>query len=329
MAFICSVCVAKAQDVLMATLQHGETMTAYYGSDAFKSAMAAAENGDLITLSGGVFNGTTIDKAVTIQGAGSVQDIANNRYRTSIPNGCTIDLPEDATGLTIEGIWCNASNSGGLTIASAVTQMTIKRCWISTIQFKGQTTNCAVLQCRIGYLYPDAQSQNMLIENSAMDLLMGNSTGASMMVRNCVICDGGGNTNRYGTGGRNITASFVNCVIYNPTYSTDCSAYNNVYQNGTYGSGFKTNNAQNNTKVSDLNALFVGNSYSAGGNLRLTDEAAAQYLGDDGTQVGVYGGARGFTDVPSNPQVTSKEIAPQSDANGKLAVKITVEAQKD
>lgn len=325
MAFICSMCVAKAQDVLMATLQHGETMTAYYGSDAFKSAMAAAENGDLITLSGGVFNGTTIDKAVTIQGAGSVQDIANNRYRTSIPNGCTIDLPEDATGLTIEGIWSNNT----FTIASPVTQMTVKRCLISILRFNGQTTNCAVLQCRIGNLYPDAQSQNMLIENSAIKELEKNSSGASMMVRNCLICHGGGQISPYSNDSYNVTASFVNCIIYNPTPSTDCSAYNIVYSNDPYGIGFQTNNAQNIRKPSDFKALFVGSSYSWDGNLRLTDEAAAQYLGDDGTQVGVYGGARGFTDVPSNPQVTSKEIAPQSDANGKLAVKITVEAQKD
>lgn len=50
---------AKAQDVLLATLQKGETTQYFYGSDAFKEAMEAAENGNTITLGAGTYNATS------------------------------------------------------------------------------------------------------------------------------------------------------------------------------------------------------------------------------------------------------------------------------
>ena len=61
---------AKAQDVPLATLQKGETTQYFYGSDAFKEAMEAAENGNTITLGAGTYNATDITKAVSIYGNG-------------------------------------------------------------------------------------------------------------------------------------------------------------------------------------------------------------------------------------------------------------------
>ena len=47
----------------------------------------------------------------------------------------------------------------------------------------------------------------------------------------------------------------------------------------------------------------------------------------DGTEIGIHGGTSPFTSIPSNPQIVSKEIATETDEEGKLAVKIKVEAQ--
>ena len=56
----------------------------------------------------------------------------------------------------------------------------------------------------------------------------------------------------------------------------------------------------------------------------LPEEVATNYLGDDGTQVGMLGGTNPFTDKSSNPQV--KKLAVKSSAeNGVLKVKIDVE----
>ena len=55
----------------------------------------------------------------------------------------------------------------------------------------------------------------------------------------------------------------------------------------------------------------------------LTPTAAAAYLGDDGKQVGIYGGVTPFDPAPTNPQI--KKLAVSSTAEGdKLKVKIDV-----
>ena len=54
---------------LTATLQQGETMTAFYGVNAFVDAYNAAEDGAVITLSEGKFNDvSSIEKSITVIG---------------------------------------------------------------------------------------------------------------------------------------------------------------------------------------------------------------------------------------------------------------------
>lgn len=317
-AFICSVS-AMAQDIQLVTLQHGENMTAYYGMDAFKDAMEASAAGDMITLSGGTFNATTINKAVTIQGAGYVEDIANNRYLTRISGDLNIDLPEGASGLVIEGIW----NNHNVKVVSSISDFILKRCRIDRFFFEGQSKNCLILQCRFCDFHPDAHAQNLLVLNSTFNWIFGNESDATLCYENCVIVTNGGsysiNEEKYPP-----IATFKNCVIQYPSKNPGCIAYNNV----THAEKFTTKSNQNEYHIIYWSDVYDG-SVNWESPLTLKEDAATKYLGTDGTQVGIYGGTNGFTDVPSNPQVTLKTIAPQSDTNGKLSVKITVEAQKN
>lgn len=59
---------------------------------------------------------------------------------------------------------------------------------------------------------------------------------------------------------------------------------------------------------------------------QLTEAAKTQYLGMDGTEVGIYGGSLPFDPVPSNPQITKCNVAAKSTADGKLSVDIEVKA---
>ena len=59
---------------------------------------------------------------------------------------------------------------------------------------------------------------------------------------------------------------------------------------------------------------------------KLTDEAAAKYLGNDGTQVGIYGGNLPYDENPTIPQITKCNVASKSTADGKLSVDIEVKA---
>ena len=68
----------------VATLQHGEEISVFYGQNAFVEAHAAAETGDIITLSSGTFVKTPITKAITLRGAGCAIDTVANTNPTVI-----------------------------------------------------------------------------------------------------------------------------------------------------------------------------------------------------------------------------------------------------
>ncbi|MFW5850975.1 MAG: hypothetical protein ACOCWB_02010, partial [Bacteroidota bacterium] len=88
----------------------------------------------------------------------------------------------------------------------------------------------------------------------------------------------------------------------------------------------------NNYKGIDLSTLFISlpsEPFSFGDNYHLTSSAESTYLGDEGTQVGIYGGLfplkEGF--VPQNPHISTKTISSGTDSNGFLNVDIEVNAQ--
>lgn len=63
--------VSFAQSNMVATLTHGDEISMFYGPYALQQAHAAAENGDVINLSGGAFQAVEITKALSIRGVGA------------------------------------------------------------------------------------------------------------------------------------------------------------------------------------------------------------------------------------------------------------------
>ncbi len=329
MAFVC----AKAQDVQLVTVQHGSEMQAFYGPDGFKNAMAAAQKGDVISLSGGNFNSATIDKAVTIQGAGYVQDVKNNRYKTLFIGDVNINLPEGESGLYIEGI-CTYNN---FYIQGNVASMSIARCMMTNnVEVKSESNNLTFLHCRINSLTLTGVSHSALVRNCAIRWFYGsNSNAEDGVVENCVI---GKCYNDV------IHFQFKNCIFWDSYYSSYNSYSNSVSTSVSNSYYYCLINIRNNPLTnqvlegstgdsscqytSDFLLKYFGNkdaNYQSA--LTLTEEGK-KIKGMDGTEVGVHGGSMPFTDVPSTPQITQKTVAPQSDANGKLAVKFVIEAQK-
>lgn len=318
----------KAQDVQLVTLQHGDDMQAFYGPDGLKNAVAAAQQGDVLSLSGGTFNATTIDKAITIQGAGYIQDTNSNRYRTMIVGEMTIDLPAGQSGLLIEGI----HTDNNINIDGTCTGMSFQRCLInSDLTVKCESNNLMFLHCRVKNLNLTGISHAACIKNSAVDVLGGSDdVSESGLVENCVIRCCKDNVK---------TFVFRNNILYregSSPYSTSSSLSNSYYYNlynrwvrtissscqqeGNYTFyGYESNFLKE--TFGDYSKNFLDSPYT------LTDYAK-KYIGTDGTEVGIHGGSQPFTDVPSTPQITQKTIATQTDANGKLSVKIVVEAQK-
>lgn len=307
-----------AQEVLLATLQHGETTSVFYGYTALQAAMNAAQASDVITLSPGAFAATEINKAVRLQGAGYTTDVANGRYPTIIIGDIQIKLPEGAQGLIFDGIL----NSEHINILDKIVAATFRKCRFNIFNmanYESHSKDCLIDQCRIGgSLTPDRNSDNLSFKNCIINLLYQNQPSSILYIENCVITS---------WLVPSITAIFRNNIlrINGSSLNSSCFAYNNVFitgnANGTVGSG------NSNTDATTLFGKDISG-YSDTETYELTPSAQSTYLGTDGKQVGIYGGLSPFTSIPTNPQITQKNIDAQSTADGKLKVSITVEAQK-
>ena len=102
--FVCVYAISFAQVPLIATLQHNDTISAFYGSNAFVEAHAAASHGDIITLSSGEFNACDITKAITLHGAGCIYNPETNSLPTKIVGNFSLNIPSDTTSLIMESI---------------------------------------------------------------------------------------------------------------------------------------------------------------------------------------------------------------------------------
>jgi len=181
-----SVLSINAQEVQLATLQQGEDLQVFYGADALKNSLDAANHGDLITLTAGSFNAVNITKAVTIQGAGYVTDAENGRFPTVITGrSFDIQLPEDVEGLAIEGLKIDDEL---ITIRGGITSFSIKKCHLEAVGFNGHSKNCLIEQSIITRgLYPDAESENLHVKNSIIKSIGSNTFSASLYIENCLI----------------------------------------------------------------------------------------------------------------------------------------------
>ena len=164
-----------------------------------------------------------------------------------------------------------------------------------------------------------------------------NYTSSNFEFTNCVIEFRNAyiNNTYSDTPGQVYSSMYNNCVIYaknnySGSISYNCTAYNCV---GRTESGYDLFSSQANTTnwelgkaaYSTLFKTYMGN-YSDDEAFELTDEAKSKYVGDDGTEVGMYGGSFPFDPTTSNPQITKCNVASKSTADGKLSVEIEVKA---
>lgn len=335
----------KAQEVPIVTLQKGETTQLFYGADAYKEAMAAAENGNTIILGPSTFNATDITKAVSIYGNGYVMHSSeatekegNIAYATRINGDFTIALDsvngQPAEGLYIEGIYSNNRVWVKKHLASAsFIKCRFQNFALWKSQYNNDMTTSKDVQfnhCRFAAWFEPGESQNMSISNCIVNALGRNRDTSTINIQNCIIF----------TVLNNLRATLKNNIIYrsihgdydfeyssgsfNPLHPA-CSVYNNVFcTEGDFLSNVITKD--NNWLNVEYNTLLNKDIqiYSDDEMYELTNEAQTAYLGTDGTQVGIYGNVSPFNTTLTIPHIISKKIAPKTE-NGKLKVNIKVE----
>ena len=335
----CMSMIVFAQGSLLATLSHDGNISAFYGASALESAVAAAESGDVITLSSGQFSATNITKPITLRGAGmSVSTDSLNAHEATIIQGSfSINIADSLEGrLAMEGLYFN----GGITYSGVLNNAQFLKCRFKNF-LSGTNALCrntSFIHCRIYNGYTQIGASNAFFINCAVGCPQSTSTSSSIEFSNCFIKFD--YTSAYGDYAEVvINAYYKNCIIqatYNSTSNripSSCTAYycvglgyNNIFQN-------MSEKNSTNKFVSDIKSVFktytmtVSDTYVQDRyNFKLTDEAAAKYLGTDGTQVGIYGGNLTYDENPTIPQITKCNVAAKSTADGKLSVDIEVKA---
>lgn len=313
---------------MMATLSHEGEISVFYGPLAFRDAHAAAEHGDAIALSGGTFKGCDIRKAITLRGAGWERDTIRNTIPTKIEGSFMINISDTVPQrLTVEGIYYQ----GKVEITKGLNNATfIKTRFNDKVSYYQYSTDKA------DYFYKN----NSFIQCLFYEAFNGteyHKTESSYNFINCYIYNGIYNYEIYSTFTNcAILGSLINNIKYSTlnncilkghnnsstdklpasSFATNCVVYNSYIGLGTFTNASPTN------KVSTMEELWANNGILGA----LTDEAKAKFLGDDGTEVGIYGGPFPFTSTTTNPQITKCNVASRSTADGKLSIDIEVKA---
>ena len=319
---------AIAQTQLVATLKHGDTTRLFYGGTALQQAHDAAEDGDMITLSSGTFNALTMNKAITISGVGMGRQGAELLDSTVIRGQIVVEEMADPTkkiifeGLQLDSYFnlgvvknfecrkCRLSYCSpfGGTIGDG-SRLTFIGCRINEFMCSNEC-ELSFLNCIVNNPYPDNDASSFNFQNCIVIMPHNRyewtTSGMKYSVfNNCVLFAAKADY------GKTLpqTSTVTNCVALHPEILTDNSTISNTTRD--FSGFFKTYTQEENTNGDEIRFDMF----------ELTDEAAATYLGDDGKQVGIYGGDFPFTTTLSYPQATSVNVA-KTTVDGKLAVDI-------
>ena len=315
----------------LATLNHNDSITAYYGMNALQQAHSAAVNGDIITLSSGIFNSVNITKAVTIRGAGAWVD-TNSNSNTILYNSFSLNVPADSVHhLTFEGLYfMNAVEY------TEVHNPSFNKCHFSQFNFNtgGNMYNAIATNCIIeswtnyyttntGWCAQGTQFVNSILLNSGdqdpcsfVNCIVHQHPQTvyitQRLFQNCILYGSYGYMSQYMSG--NGSTSF-NCMYVN-------SSVDNLY------SDTPNHVLWNKIGMSTVFKNFDG-TYGSTTTFELQDSIAANYLGTDGTQIGIYGGTHPFSPKVTSPVIKSINVAQRNNSQGKLEVNIEMVTEEE
>jgi len=332
---------AQTGDALSATLQNGESTQVFYGVDALKLAYAASEDGATITLSSGTFtNPGTIEHGIRIYGAGFENDTETGITPTKILGDFYAFNEDGISDIYLEGVWVEkAIVIGNYYTASTLNSLAVIKCYAIDVNF----TNTDIASARISncliegtiYSYSNTgKADNLLVQNSYIRNKVGTfKGGGNVLVDHCFIAG-------YQDHGPHV---FRNSILYASAIGAGGSAESCIgIKDGYYTSTgdvqpFRLVNAVNCVILdkTEWPALFT-DAFAEGNRNYLDSEGnphtftlaeSEKYVGTDGTQIGINGGTYPWNKIPSTPRIVSSNIAPETDANGKLSISFKAEAR--
>ncbi|MDE6315892.1 MAG: hypothetical protein K2L71_05440 [Muribaculaceae bacterium] len=315
--FAVSVMAVTAQSsTQMATLCHDGEISTFYNANALKEAYSAAVDGDVITLSSGSFASVNLNtKKVTLRGAGMEDGpnrtmIIGSLLLTVLPTEENADIP-----MIIEGIYFH-----GVLSLESIFELTMIKCGFSEVSVRSASTlrNCTFLHCMLNKGNIDFEDAIISFKNCYFgDVFLGGSAGSTYNLDHCTV-----NFSKEGEGRRFRYCNMSDCLIFGPLLGNfERDAAGCVYVGDYYLDPFEDCSSATN-RVYPVGTKFLkeGSRY-----YELTDEKAAEWIGIDGTQVGMHGGSMPFDPTTSNPRITRFDVSSKTTSDGRLAVDIEVQ----
>lgn len=311
--FICVAFIAvatKAQTSLLATLSHNGEISTFYSSKALSEAHKAAQDGDVITLSGGMFDPITVTKNVTIRGAGMA-----GPNPTIISGTLNINRASENGSITLEGLYVNHR----LVSFKACNNVSLIKCRIKRFEANSHDTqntptNLRVIQCEF-LEYCAVVGSGATFMNS---FIVGRRYHETC--QNCII--------QYSFSGLGSESSlFDNCIFVDSDKSTTSSISSDNVAQGCYYIGVAAKPFKYMTN--DTNKVFpAGTNFLKEGTTtyELLDELKNTWLGTDGTQVGMHGGNLPFDPETTVPKIKKFEVSSKTSADGKLSIGLEIDA---
>ena len=318
---VCAFFAVSAQNS-MVTLSHNGELSFFANLSAFEDAVDAAEDGDILYLSEGIFTSSntevTVDKRISIVGCGYKSqilfDIDVNMKNNPYVEGQSFNI--DGVNLRTLSFNGKSTNSSDDTNRDNIGYVNISNSRIYKLQDAGLAgKDLKVSSCYIDKFIPyRVNKNNTIITNSKIVQLLDNNHDNSLPItlKNCNVW-----------GSYYLPKTVISSIIY-------CS----ISQSGSPDSNFSAgsnNPSIINTLISNKSklpetAIFQDcyfQDFEFDDNLDLTTDLS----GYDGNVVGIHGGESPFSENPSVPTVDSANSTVEYDAaSNKLKVNITVKA---
>lgn len=305
----------------LATLQHGDDLSVFYGTNAFVEAHTAAVGGDIITLSGGSFIPCTITKGITLRGAGCETDTVANTAPTIFSSDITLDVADTVNFLNVEGILFNCKVN-----YTKLYNPQFTRCYMNYwYAAYASCRNAQFVNCFVKDFSNNYGVSTMLINSVVNQFYASNSSNYTCIAYNSII--------RYGSG--NITSlSAFNCIVIKDVNvnSTRNSSFVNcigirVGNSSPFSNAYTSNCVEYNS-WEDVFETFTG-TFEYDASFVLKDEIAMGFHGTDGTQAGIYGGFMPYDIRPTYMVLKRCNVGSRTTIDGKLSVDIEVIAEED
>lgn len=305
----------------VATLQHGDEITAFYGADAFVQAYNAAtvDDGDIITLSSGTFVAHDINKAITLRGAGCAADTEAGTIPTVISGEFYLNLHDTINNhVNIEGILFPNTVKPQVLKSPTFTRCNFKKidwggyynimenaqfvnCLIEEVSSFSRFTNTVMVNCVVWNPKDIPADRRVVAYNSIFGPFTSTINGFTGY--NCIII------RENGSNSPSNTCNFFNCLGVG------------LDETEPFGSGL-VSNCETYASYAEVFNTFAGE-FTFEEEFLLTADAQG-FVTTDGTQVGIYGGNMPYSNIPFYMVRKRTTVSNRSNPDGTLNVEIEI-----